>query len=90
MPMGLISAENVTKDYQIGEVMLRALRGLTFEIEPASFISFIGPSGSWKTTLLNLIGCLDKPTKGTLVVFHAQTGNAEKIAEAVAFNKEVL
>jgi putative ABC transport system ATP-binding protein len=66
--MGLILAENISKDYQVGEITIRALKGVSFEIEPASFISFVGPSGSGKTTLLNLIGCLDKPTEGTLSV----------------------
>jgi len=77
--MSLIKAENVskdyrvvatkiTKDYQTGEVVVRALREVSFEIESASFVSFIGPSGSGKTTLLNLIGCLDKPTEGNLQV----------------------
>ncbi len=62
--MGLIVAENISKDYLVGEVTVRALKGVSFEIEPASFVSFVGPSGSGKTTLLNLIGCLDKPTEG--------------------------
>ena len=66
--MGLITAQNVYKDYQVGEVSLRALNDLNFEIEPASFLSFVGPSGSGKTTLLNLIGCLDTPTEGRLTV----------------------
>jgi len=66
--MTLIVAENITKDYQVGELSVSALKGVTFEIEPASFVSFIGPSGSGKTTLLNLIGCLDKPTEGKLMV----------------------
>ncbi len=66
--MSLISAENIQKDYKAGEVTVRALKGLSFEIEPASFVSFVGPSGSGKTTLLNLIGCLDKPTDGKLTV----------------------
>jgi len=66
--MSLIIAENVQKDYQAGEITVKALKGLSFQIEPASFVSFVGPSGSGKTTLLNLIGCLDKPTKGTLTV----------------------
>jgi putative ABC transport system ATP-binding protein len=66
--MGLIVAENLSKDYQVGEVSVKALQGVSFEIEPASFVSFVGPSGSGKTTLLNLIGCLDKPTEGGLKV----------------------
>jgi len=66
--MELIKAVNINKDYQVGEVTIRALEGVDFEISPASFVSFVGPSGSGKTTLLNLIGCLDKPTDGTLSV----------------------
>jgi len=66
--MELVVAEQIQKDYQIGEVALRALSGVSFEIEPASFVSFVGPSGSGKTTLLNLVGCLDKPTGGALRV----------------------
>jgi len=66
--MSLIDATNITKDYQTGDVTVRALKGVSFEIEPSSFVSFVGPSGSGKTTLLNLIGCLDKPTDGKLMV----------------------
>ena len=66
--MALISAENVSKEYHTGEISTKALRDVSFEIEPASFVSFVGPSGSGKTTLLNLIGCLDKPTQGKISV----------------------
>lgn len=66
--MSLIVAENLQKDYVVGEVTVRALKGVSFNIEPASFVSFVGPSGSGKTTLLNLIGCLDKPTGGSLKI----------------------
>ena len=64
--MSLISAENIQKDYQTGDICVKALKNINFEIEPSSFVSFVGPSGSGKTTLLNLIGCLDKPTSGKL------------------------
>lgn len=66
--MNLVTAVDVSKTYQTGEVEVKALKNLTFEIEPAGFISFVGPSGSGKTTLLNMIGCLDKPTNGSLNV----------------------
>jgi putative ABC transport system ATP-binding protein len=77
--MGVIVAENISKDYsvvatklskdyQLGEIVVRALKDVSFNIAPASFVSFVGPSGSGKTTLLNLIGCLDKPTEGNLMV----------------------
>lgn len=66
--MLLIVAENIHKEYYTGEVSVKALKGLSFEIDPSSFVSFVGPSGSGKTTLLNLIGCLDKPTSGKLKI----------------------
>jgi putative ABC transport system ATP-binding protein len=65
----IIHAENVEKSYKVGDLMVRALRGVTFEIDAGSFVSFVGPSGSGKTTLLNLIGCLDRPSGGKLTVF---------------------
>ena len=66
--MSLILAENIQKDYQTGDICIKALKNINFEIKPSSFVSFVGPSGSGKTTLLNLIGCLDKPTSGKLNV----------------------
>ena len=81
--MGLIVAENISKDYQVGEVTVRALKEVSFEIEPASFVSFVGPSGSGKTTLLNLIGCLDKPTEGKLQVADADVFHLDRKQSAL-------
>lgn len=66
--MSLIAAENLTKTYATDSVEVKALQGVTFEIDAGAFLAFVGPSGSGKTTLLNLIGCLDKPTGGFLKV----------------------
>ena len=66
--MSLIVAQKLEKTYYAGEIVVKAIRGVDFTIEPASFAAFVGPSGSGKTTLLNLIGCLDKPSSGTLTV----------------------
>jgi putative ABC transport system ATP-binding protein len=66
--MALVEIGNITKNYQMGEVQVQALRNVTLSIEEAAFVSFVGPSGSGKTTMLNLIGCLDKPTEGKIVV----------------------
>src|SRR5512135_2634108 len=76
--MGLVVAEKISKDYEVGEVSVRALKKVSFEIEPASFVSFVGPSGSGKTTLLNLIGCLDKPTEGKLEVAGTNVLNLDR------------
>ncbi|MCK4346333.1 MAG: ABC transporter ATP-binding protein [Bacteroidales bacterium] len=66
--MSLVKLKQVTKDYQIGEMSVRALKNIELDIEKQSFVSFVGPSGSGKTTLLNLIGCLDKPSSGEVFV----------------------
>jgi putative ABC transport system ATP-binding protein len=61
---GLISLINLKKKYQLGEEEVRALDGVTFDIDPNEFVAIMGPSGSGKSTLLNLLGCLDTPTEG--------------------------
>jgi len=64
----LVSAREVTKDFQTGALAVHALRGVTLEVRKGDFLALVGPSGSGKTTLLNLIGALDRPTSGTLEV----------------------
>lgn len=66
--MKLVTAENIQKNYTVGEIIVPALKGLTFTIESSSFISFVGPSGSGKTTLLNILGCLDLPSSGSIII----------------------
>ncbi len=63
-PGALISMRNIWKTYQMGTQQLHALQGVTFEVQKGEYLAIIGPSGSGKSTLMNLIGCLDSPTKG--------------------------
>ena len=87
--MSLIVARDVRKSYVTGEVEVKALRGVSFNVEAGSFIAFVGPSGSGKTTLLNLIGCLDKPTGGRLEVADVDVTRLNR-RQAAAFRGEHL
>jgi putative ABC transport system ATP-binding protein len=64
--MALLELRDVTKVYHLGGEEIRALDGVSLDIETGEFISIIGPSGSGKSTLMHILGCLDSPTSGTI------------------------
>lgn len=68
MPTPVIKLENVWKIYQFGQIELPVLKGISLDIAPGAFVVILGPSGSGKSTMLNMVGCLDLPTKGKVLL----------------------
>ena len=63
-PEAIIQIKDVEKIFQVGEIEVRALRGVDLTITQGSYVAIMGPSGSGKSTMLNILGCLDRPTRG--------------------------
>ena len=66
--MAMIETQDLWKTYTMGDEEIHALRGVSIQIEKGEYVAIMGPSGSGKSTLMNLIGCLDTPSKGTYLL----------------------
>jgi putative ABC transport system ATP-binding protein len=85
----LISMRNIWKTYQMGVEELHALRGVSFDVKKGEYLAIIGPSGSGKSTLMNLIGCLDSPSKGEYWINGHQVADMTDDELAKIRNKEI-
>ncbi|MDA0688692.1 MAG: ABC transporter ATP-binding protein [Proteobacteria bacterium] len=76
--MSLIRLHNIKKYYEMGSQVVKALDGIDVSISPNEYVAFIGSSGSGKSTMLNILGCLDPPTEGS---YHLNGTNVESLSQ---------
>jgi putative ABC transport system ATP-binding protein len=74
--MAIIELRGVKRHYVVGDIVVKALRGLDLDVEVGEFVAIMGPSGSGKSTLMNTLGCLDKPTEGSYILDGLETSKA--------------
>jgi putative ABC transport system ATP-binding protein len=87
--MALIETRDLWKTYVMGQEEIHALRGVSIEIERGEYVAIMGPSGSGKSTLMNLIGCLDTPTKGSYLLNNKEVGSMNDDELARIRNEEI-
>jgi putative ABC transport system ATP-binding protein len=87
--MGLIETHDLWKTYVMGSEEIHALRGVSIIIERGEYVAIMGPSGSGKSTLMNLIGCLDTPSKGSYLLNGKEVGSMNDDELARIRNEEI-
>ena len=85
----VISVRNLVKTYVVGEVEVRALRGVNLEVQKGEFLAVTGPSGSGKSTFMHIIGCLDRPTSGQYFLDGKDVSRMSKDALADVRNTKI-
>ena len=85
----LIDVRNLTKVYEMGDVKVHALRGVTFTVESGEFIAIVGPSGSGKSTMMDILGCLAKPTEGEYYLEEDEVGKLSDNRLAEIRNRKI-
>jgi putative ABC transport system ATP-binding protein len=87
--MALIETRDLWKTYVMGEEQIHALRGVSIAIDSGEYVATMGPSGSGKSTLMNLIGCLDTPTKGSYLLNNKEVASMNDDELARIRNEEI-
>ncbi len=87
--MAIIELHGIKRHYTMGDIVVKALRGLDLKVEEGEFLAVMGPSGSGKSTLMNILGCLDKPTGGSYVLDGLETSCASSDAFAEIRNSRI-
>jgi len=87
--MSVINTTNISKTYDLGPTYVEALKDISFEVKRGEFISIMGPSGSGKSTLMNIIGCLDSPTKGMYLLNEKDVSKLKEEELAKIRNEEI-
>ncbi|HID34466.1 MAG TPA: ABC transporter ATP-binding protein, partial [Anaerolineae bacterium] len=85
----VIALESITKIYQMGQVQVHALRGVSLQVFPGEFVTIMGPSGSGKSTLMNIMGALDVPTQGSYRLEGEEVGRMDDDQLAEIRNKKI-
>ena len=85
----VIRIEDLTRIYQMGEVEVRALDGVSLSIDEGEFVAVMGPSGSGKTTFMNIVGCLDRPTAGRYFLDGHDVSELDRDERAEIRNKKI-
>src|SRR5512141_1228036 len=85
----VIRIEHVHKTYDLGEVQVHALRGISAEIRRGEFVAIMGASGSGKSTFMNIVGCLDRPSKGRYLLEGVDVSGLSKVELARIRNRKI-
>jgi putative ABC transport system ATP-binding protein len=89
MPNAVIQIRDLKKIYKMGDSIVKALNGVTFDVERNEYIAIMGPSGSGKSTLMNMIGCLDTPTSGDYYLNGSSVSQMDDNELAAIRNREI-